>query len=63
MATDKDALRQLLATAADAFQGEIVRYAAVAPPERKPWKKRPTPLDEAYQRALNEADAQQDEKH
>ncbi len=32
----------------------VTLYAAVPEPERRPWRKRPTPSDEAYQRALDQ---------
>lgn len=59
----KDELRQRLQAHVEDYQGEVLLYAAEPLPERKPWKKRPTPLDEAYQRALAEAGAQNGEKH
>lgn len=39
------------------FSGEVVRYAAKPLPDRQPWKKKPTMLDEDYRRALAEAEA------
>ena len=59
----KEELRQQLAAAADAFEGEVVRYAAVPAPERKPWKRRPSLLDEAYLQALADAEAAQAKEH
>ncbi len=58
MANSKDELREKLAQDMAAFRGEVVRYAAVPPPERRPWKRRPSLTDEAYQQALLDAEQQ-----
>ncbi len=49
MANSKDELREKLAQDMAEFRGEVVRYAAIPPPERRPWKRRPSLTDEAYQ--------------
>ncbi|TXH89182.1 MAG: hypothetical protein E6Q71_04070 [Pseudomonas sp.] len=54
---DKESLRKQLAEQMAGFSGEVVRYAAKPLPDRQPWKKKPTMLDEDYQRALAEAEA------
>ncbi|EJU9617981.1 hypothetical protein XEUV354_16105 [Xanthomonas euvesicatoria] len=58
MANSKDELREKLAQDMAEFRGEVVRYAAVSPPERRPWKRRPSLTDEAYQQALLDAEQQ-----
>lgn len=54
---DKESLRKQLAEQMAGFGGEVVRYAAKPLPDRQPWKKKPTMLDEDYQRALADAEA------
>jgi len=54
---DKESLRKQLAEQMADFSGEVVRYAAKPLPDRQPWKKKPTMLDDDYQRALAEAEA------
>lgn len=48
----KDELRAELERQKQRFEevygGEVVTYAAQPEPERKPWKKRPSLLDEAF---------------
>jgi hypothetical protein len=34
------------------YGGEVVTYAAQPEPDRKPWKKRPSLLDEAFQEEI-----------
>ncbi|MFP7891203.1 MULTISPECIES: hypothetical protein [Pseudomonas] len=58
MANSKDELREKLAQDMAEFKGEVVRCAAVAPPERRPWKRRASLTDEAYQQALLDAERQ-----
>lgn len=41
MANSKDELREKLAQDMAEFRGEVVRYAAIPPPERRPWKGSP----------------------
>lgn len=36
----------------DVYGGEVVTYAAQPDPERKPWRKRPSLLDQAFQQEL-----------
>ena len=52
-----ECLRKQLAEQRAGFSGEVVRYAAKPVPDRQPWKKKPTMLDEDYQRSLAEAEA------
>lgn len=51
----KDELREQLALQAETFTkrgNEIVTYAAQRRPERKPWRKRETPMDRVFQEEL-----------
>jgi len=52
----KDELRAELERQAqrykDVYGGEVVTYAAQPDPERKPWRKRPSLLDQAFQQEL-----------
>ncbi|SDT96289.1 hypothetical protein SAMN05216296_0915 [Pseudomonas pohangensis] len=34
------------------YKGEVITYAAQPDPERKPWRKRPSLLDEAFTKEL-----------
>ncbi|UUY07493.1 hypothetical protein LRS11_16910 [Pseudomonas sp. J452] len=55
----KDELREILARQAGEFQhagGEVVLYAAKSEPTKKPWKKRPSLLDEAFRRELEKSE-------
>lgn len=36
----------------DIYDGEVVTYAAQPDPERKPWRKRPTVQDQAFDKEL-----------
>nr|WP_276584071.1 hypothetical protein [Pseudomonas sp. RIT-PI-AD] len=36
----------------DVQGGEVITYAAQPEPERKPWRKRPSLLDQAFEREL-----------
>ncbi len=36
----------------DVYGGEVTTYAAQPDPERKPWRKRPNYLDQAFEREL-----------
>lgn len=58
----KDELRAELERKARRYQevygGEVTLYAAQPEPERKPWKKRKSLLDEAFQDELAKAEKQ-----
>ena len=62
----KDELRAELERQARRYQevygGEVTVYAAQPEPERKPWKKRISLLDEAFQNELTKAEKQQAER-
>lgn len=49
----KDELRELLEKRTkifeDVYGGSVTTYGAEPAPERKPWRKRPSLLDEAFQ--------------
>ncbi len=53
----KDQLRAELERQAQRYKtiygGEVVTYAAQPDPERKPWRKRASLLDRAFQQELN----------
>ena len=53
---NKDQLRAELERQAqrykDIYKGEVVTYAAQPQPERKPWRKKPSLLDQAIQLEL-----------
>ena len=42
----------------DVYGGEVVTYAAQPDPERKPWRKRPSLLDQAFQQELQKIEDQ-----
>ncbi|MBD9417033.1 hypothetical protein IB234_20905 [Pseudomonas sp. PDM16] len=52
----KDELRAELERQAqrykDVYGGEVVTYAAQPDPERKPWRKKPSLIDQAFQQEL-----------
>ncbi|MBB3104066.1 hypothetical protein [Azomonas macrocytogenes] len=60
----KEELRRELERQAQHFQntsgGEITTYAAQPEPERKPWKKKPSLLDEAFQQELQKIEKERD---
>jgi hypothetical protein len=60
----KDELRAELERQAQRFTnvygGEITTYAAEREPERKPWRKKPTVLDQVFQQELQKLEQ---EKH
>lgn len=59
----KDQLRAELERQAqrykDVYGGEVTTYAAQPEPERKPWRKKPTIQDQAFQRELNKIEQEQ----
>lgn len=62
----KDELRAELDRQARRYQevygGEVTLYAAQSEPERKPWRKRKSLLDEAFLEELAKAEKQQAER-
>lgn len=59
----KDELRAELERQKQRFEevygGEVVTYAAQPGPERKPWKKRPSLLDEAFAEEIRKEEKRQ----
>lgn len=60
---NKDKLRELLQTRTEVFQsvygGEIVRYAAALPPEKKPWRRKKSLLDESFDKVIADEEKRQ----
>ena len=58
----KDQLRAELERQAQRFKeiykGEVITYAAQPEPERKPWRKRPSLLDQAFSEELEKIEKQ-----
>ncbi len=63
----KDELRAELERQKQRFEevygGEIVTYAAQPEPDRKPWRKRPSLLDEAFQEEVRKEERRQATLH
>ncbi|MFP6860096.1 hypothetical protein [Pseudomonas sp.] len=59
----KDELRAELERQKQRFEavygGEVVTYAAQPEPDRKPWRKRPSLLDEAFQEEIRKEEKRQ----
>lgn len=59
--SDKDELQTMLDGAkkrfSEVYGGEVTTYAAAPAPDRKVWKRKPTPQQLAYQKTLEEAQA------
>lgn len=59
----KNELRELLEKRTKVFEdvygGAVTTYAAEPPPERKPWRKRPSLLDEAFQAEIDKEEQRQ----
>lgn len=59
----KDELRELLEKRTkifeDVYGGAVTTYAAEPAPERKPWRKRPSLLDEAFQAEIDKEEQRQ----
>lgn len=59
----KDELRAELERQKQRFEavygGEVVTYAAQLEPDRKPWRKRPSLLDEAFQEEIRKEEKRQ----
>lgn len=47
----------------EVYGGEVVTYAAQPEPERKPWRKRPSLLDEAFQEEVRKEERRQATLH
>ena len=43
----------------DIYKGEVITYAAQPEPERKPWRKRPSLLDQAFSQELEKMQKEQ----
>ncbi|SNT02966.1 MULTISPECIES: hypothetical protein [Pseudomonas] len=63
----KDELRAELERQKQRFEavygGEVVTYAAQPEPDRKPWRKRPSLLDEAFQEEVKKEERRQASLH
>ncbi|MNR22757.1 hypothetical protein D3C85_1397300 [compost metagenome] len=63
----KDELRAELERQKQQFEevygGEVVTYAAQPEPDRKPWRKRPSLLDEAFQEEVQKEERRQATLH
>lgn len=63
----KDELRAELERQKQRFEvvygGEVVTYAAQPEPDRKPWRKRPNLLDEAFQEEVKKEERRQATLH
>ena len=63
----KDELRTELERQKQQFEevygGEVVTYAAQPEPDRKPWRKRPSLLDEAFQEEVKKEERRQATLH
>lgn len=60
---NKDKLREMLKERTEVFQnvygGEVVRYAAEPPPEKRPWRQKKSLLDESFDKALADEETRQ----
>lgn len=63
----KDELRAELERQKQQFEevygGEVVTYAAQPEPDRKPWRKRPSLLDEAFEEEVKKEERRQATLH
>lgn len=55
-------LAELMAAHLEAKPDGKTLYAAQLPPERRPWRKKPSLLDEAFREELEKAERARDEK-
>lgn len=46
----------------EVYGGEVVTYAAQPEPDRKPWEKRPSLLDEAFEEEIRKEEKRQAER-
>lgn len=62
----KDELRAELERQAQRYKevygGEVITYAAQPEPDRKPWRKRPSLLDQAFDKELEKIEKERQEK-
>jgi hypothetical protein len=62
----KDELRAELERQAqrykDVYGGEVITYAAQPDPDRKPWRKKPSLLDQAFEKELEKIEKERLEK-
>lgn len=62
----KDELRAELERQAqrykDVYGGEVITYAAQPEPERKPWRKKASLLDQAFEKELEKIEKEQHER-
>lgn len=61
----KEELREILARKAEEYEGtggEVVLYAAQIESNKKPWKKKPSLLDEAFQHELEKSEKESRDK-
>lgn len=63
----KEELRAELERQANRFKniygGEVITYAAQPNPERKPWRKKPSILDQAFQQELEKIEKERSEQN
>ncbi|MFV0454843.1 MAG: hypothetical protein ACK5NQ_07555 [Pseudomonas sp.] len=63
----KEELRAELERQANRFTniygGEVITYAAQPDPERKPWRKKPSILDQAFQQELEKIEKERSEQN
>ncbi|WP_313224748.1 hypothetical protein [Stutzerimonas nitrititolerans] len=63
----KEELRAELERQANRFKniygGEVITYAAQPDPERKPWRKKPSVLDQAFQQELEKIEKERSEQN
>nr|WP_244963899.1 hypothetical protein [Stutzerimonas nitrititolerans] len=45
------------------YGGEVITYAAQPDPERKPWRKKPSILDQAFQQELEKIEKERSEQN
>ena len=62
----KDELRAELERQAqrykDVYGGEVITYAAQPDPDRKPWRKKPSLLDQAFEKELEKIEKERQDK-
>lgn len=62
----KDELRAELERQAqrykDVYGGEVITYAAQPDPDRKPWRKKPSLLDQAFDKEIEKIEKERQEK-
>lgn len=62
----KDELRAELERQAqrykDVYGGEVITYAAQPDPDRKPWRKKPNLLDQAFEKEIEKIEKERQDK-